>query len=142
MDVCQLCQGTGLPAPQRRIARSCTNRTLQPIRCFKTSETGTSNRQLNSNPESSGARRYVAQRIGGLFLLCVSSDQQENAPSYDTTCAELFVLTIALSTDGYRPTWQYRCTSVFGRCALSAAKCTVGLNWAHKLSILQAHRIT
>lgn len=80
MDVCQLCQGTGLPAPQRRIARSCTNRTLQPIRCFKTSETGTSNRQLNSNPESSGARRPTGSPSQQLVQAIRKQVRKETVP--------------------------------------------------------------
>lgn len=72
MNASHLCQGTSLSALQRRAVRSSTS-LLQPIRCFETSETRTSSRQLSSNPQPSS----ILRRCGPLFcsVVCISNDQ-------------------------------------------------------------------
>lgn len=56
MDTCHLCRGTRLSAHPQRTARSATSQ-IQPIRCFKTTETGTTGRQFNSDPQPAATTR-------------------------------------------------------------------------------------
>ena len=71
MEACHLCQGTRLSAVQRRAARSGTNQNLKPIRCFKTTETGATDRQLSSNtqPSSTSRRCDPAPRFRYVHLI-------------------------------------------------------------------------